>query len=143
MVAAVIVTTIWAVCVTGLYVAELSKRIKTENAERMSYKVLEGMAKVSAAQEAWLRSIIDRQLDGTTDELERKQTIIEKLVTPEPMQDTVQQGGFDDPRLDVQPANTADWTDFDPELWGPTTPGVLGNVPPGFPVPDIEEEMGG
>lgn len=130
----IIALTLWAVAVTCLYAGEYARRRNAE--EKIELEVLRASTSVSVANEhdVFLRSLIERGYDL------QRETMTKLLEGPEIA--PPEQLGLEDQRIDIPPEMTADWTDFDPSLWEPQGPSVIGEVPAGFPVPDVEDFSG-
>lgn len=138
MTVALVVVALWAVATTCLYAGEYLRRQRAEREIEVMGVRLETVTMVANEHDGFLRGLIERAYNGTDAELANKQSIIEKLVTPQAGEVEVNPHGLDDARLDVEPTNTRDWTDGDPMLWPAAQPGGVGMPLPGT-VPDIEE----
>lgn len=140
----VVVLVLFVIALACIAVAEILGRRKAEREANLAQLQLVATIKVSEGHEAWLRSLVERGFDGADSELAHKRDIIEKLVTPQPITEPPEGvPGWEDPRLEVRPEDTADWADFDPALAMPFTNGMLGDVPEGFPAPSAEEYLDG
>ena len=116
---------VWAAWVSFDLV--MQRRARDRDVERANLH-LELTNVVARENEQWLRTFVERQFEAQQETVERF-TAVPELPAVEPV-------GLEDNRLDVDPANTADWVDFDAEFTRiAENGGMIGPRPTNLPSP--------